>query len=355
MKIIERYIALHTLWGVLVVLSLFAIVFSFMELLIQINDVGKGSYQLADAFIFVAATLPKRMVDLLPICILLGGIIALGVLADRNELIAMQSSGISVQRICWSVLCAGAILVLAAFLIAEFVAPPLDQFARIRRSQDIYGKGIMLTGGGFWTRHGNSFIHVGRTLSKASAADVNIYEYDDQGRLQRFVHAREAGIQKNNQWLLKDIEQKTFGEQGIQDRHFQSQQLDSFLSRDQVSILELPPDSLALSELYDYIRGLKERGQNADRYVLSLWQKLSLPFTNLVMMLVALSFIFGHNRAVTAGRRIILATTVGVGLYLANQIIGHLGLLFNLHPVFTTVGPVFIIFGISIWLLRRLR
>ena len=48
MKIIERYIALHTLGGVLVVLSLFAIVFSFMELLIQINDVGKGSYQLAD-------------------------------------------------------------------------------------------------------------------------------------------------------------------------------------------------------------------------------------------------------------------------------------------------------------------
>ncbi len=196
MKIIERYIALHTLWGVLVVLSLFAIVFSFMELLIQINDVGKGSYQLSDAFIFVAATLPKRIVDLLPICILLGGIIALGVLADRYELIAMQSSGISAQRISWSVLSAGAVLVLAAFLIAEFVAPSLDQFARIRRSQAVYGKGIMLTRGGFWTRHGNAFVHVGQTLSNASAADVNIYEYDDQGRLRRYVHASEASIQK---------------------------------------------------------------------------------------------------------------------------------------------------------------
>jgi lipopolysaccharide export system permease protein len=276
-------------------------------------------------------------------------------LADRYELIAMQSSGISAQRISWSVLSAGAILVLAAFLIAEFVAPPLDQFARIRRSQAIYGKEIMMTKGGFWTRHGKSFIHVGRTLSNTSAADVNIYEYDDQGRLQRFVHAREASIMKNNQWLLKDIEQKTFSERGIQDRFFQTQQLDAFLRVDQVTILELPPDSLSLSELYDYVHGLEERGQNADRYVLSLWQKLSLPFTNLVMLLVALSFIFGHSRAITAGRRIILATTVGVGLYLANQIIGHLGLLFNLHPVFTTVGPVFIIFGVSIWLLRRLH
>ncbi len=355
MKIIERYIALHTLGGVLVVLSLFTIVFSFMELLIQINDVGKGNYQLWDAFVFVAATLPKRIVDLLPVCILLGGIIALGVLADRHELIAMQSSGMSAQRISWSALSAGAIIVLAAFLIAEFVAPPLDQFARVRRSQAIYGKGIMLTRGGFWTRHDNAFIHVGRTLSNTSAADVDIYEYDDQGRLQRFVHAREAGIQKNNQWLLKDIEQKSFSEQGIRDNYIQNQQLDAFLSVDQVSILELPPQSLSLSELYDYVRGLRQRGQNADHYVLSLWQKISLPFTNLVMMLVALTFIFGHSRAITAGRRIMLATTVGVGLYLANQIIGHLGLLFNLHPVFTTAGPVFIIFGISLWLLRRLR
>ena len=355
MKIIERYIALHTLGGVLVVLSLFTIVFSFMELLIQINDVGKGNYQLWDAFVFVAATLPKRIEDLLPVCILLGGIIALGVLADRHELIAMQSSGMSAQRISWSALSAGAIIVLAAFLIAEFVAPPLDQFARVRRSQAIYGKGIMLTRGGFWIRHGNAFIHVGRTLSNTSAADVDIYEYDDQGRLQRFVHAREAGIQKNNQWLLKDIEQKSFSEQGIRDNYIQNQQLDAFLSVDQVSILELPPQSLSLSELYDYVRGLRERGQNADHYVLSLWQKISLPFTNLVMMLVALTFIFGHSRAITAGRRIMLATTVGVGLYLTNQIIGHLGLLFNLHPVFTTAGPVFIIFGISLWLLRRLR
>jgi lipopolysaccharide export system permease protein len=330
MKIIERYIALHTLGGVLVVLTLFAILFSFMELLSQINDVGKGNYGLSDAFIYVAATLPKRIVDLLPICILLGSIIALGVLADRLELVAMQASGISAQRISGSVLAAGAVLVVAAFMLSEFVAPPLDQGARIRRSQAIYGKGIMMTKGGFWTRHGNSFIHVGNTLSDKSVADVDIFEQDDQGRLQKFLHARQGSVQDNNQWLLE-------------------------LSAEQVGILELPPDSLSISDLYDYVRGLKERGQNAERYALSFWQKISLPLTNLAMMLVALTFIFGHRREITAGRRIILATTVGIVLYLLNQIIGYLGLLLNLHPALTTIGPVLIIFCLSLWLLGRLR
>ena len=355
MKIIERYIALHTLGGVLVVLTLFAILFSFMELLSQINDVGKGNYGLSDAFIFVAATLPKRIVDLLPICILLGSIIALGVLADRLELVAMQASGISAQRISGSVLAAGAVLVVAAFMLAEFVAPPLDQRARIRRSQAIYGKGIMMTKGGFWTRHGNSFIHVGNTLSNKSVADVDIFEQDDQGRLQKFLHARQGTVQDNNQWLLEDIEQKTFSELGIKAQPKQRQTIEGFLSAEQVGILELPPASLSLSDLYDYVRGLKERGQNAERYALSFWQKISLPLTNLSMMLVALTFIFGHRREITAGRRIILATTVGIVLYLLNQIIGHLGLLLNLHPALTTIGPVLIIFCLSLWLLGRLR
>jgi lipopolysaccharide export system permease protein len=355
MKIIDRYIALHTIGGVLVVLTLFAILFSFMELLSQINDVGKGSYGLSDAFIFVAATLPRRIVDLLPICILLGSIIALGVLADRLELVAMQASGISAQRISWSVLAAGAVLTVAAFMLAEFVAPPLDQRARIRRSQAIYGRGIMMTKGGFWTRHGNAFIHVGNTLSDKSVADVDIFEHDDQGRLRRFLHARQGRFQKHDQWQLEGVEQKTFSEVGIKAIFKPLDTIEGFLSAEQVGILELPPDSLSLTDLCGYVRGLKERGQNADRYALSFWQKISLPLTNLAMMLVALTFIFGYRRDITAGRRIILATTVGIVLYLLNQIIGHLGLLLNLHPALTTLGPVLIIFGLSVWLLSRLR
>ncbi len=355
MKIIDRYIALHTAWGVLLVLSLFIILFSLMELLSQINDLGKGNYQMWDAFIFVILTIPKRIVDLFPVCMLLGSIIALGVLADRFELVAMQFSGVSEQRICWSVLSTGVIFMLLVMVIAEFVAPRLDQRARIRRSQAIYGKGIMMTKGGFWTRHGDSFIHVGQTIADGQAVDVEIYEFDKGRRLRRFIHAREADILEGQQWQLKDIEQKSFSDQGIQSQKLQSHTLDNFLSSEQMGILELPPDSLSLSDLYDYVRGLKKRGQNAERYALSFWQKLSLPLTILVMMLVALTFVFGHSRNVTAGQRIMLATTVGIVLYLINQVTGHLGLLIHLHPALTALGPVLVIFSISVWLLRRLR
>jgi lipopolysaccharide export system permease protein len=355
MKTIDRYIALHTSWGVLLVLSLFIILFSLMELLSQINDVGKGNYQIWDAFGFVILTMPKRIVDLFPVCMLLGSIIALGVLADRFELVAMQFSGISEQRICRSVLSTGIIFVVLIMLIAEFVAPPLDQRARIRRSQAVYGKGVMMTKGGFWARHNRSFVHVGQTIADGQIADVEIYEFDMGRRLRKFIYARSAGIQDGQQWRLEKIEQKSFSDKGIQTQEVPSQILDNFLSAEQVGILELPPDSLSLSDLHDYIKGLKKRGQNTERYALSFWQKLSLPFTILAMMLLALTFIFGHSRRVSAGQRIMLATTVGIALYLINQVTGHVGLLIHLHPAFTTLGPIVVIFGISLWLLRRLR
>ena len=354
-KIIDRYLATHTIWGILFILFLLIILFSFFEFLGQLNDVGKGNYGLADAFVFVGLTVPKRIVDLMALSILLGSIVSLGILADRNELIAIQAAGISVQKICRTVISAGVLVMLATVALAEFVAPPVEQYARIGRSQAIYSKGIMLTKSGFWTRHGNSIIHVAKTISADSAADLDIYEHDQQGRLLRFMHAREAIIVKNDQWLLKDIEEKTFSEQGIIAHHRASQTLDAFLSTEQLSILELPPDSLSLSDLYHYVRGLKERGQNAERHALSLWQKLSLPLTNVGMILLALTFIFGHSREITTGRRIVLASMAGIFIYLINQILGHLGLLLDLHPAFITLAPVFVIFSISIWLLRRIR
>ncbi len=354
MKIIDRYLATHTIRGVLLVLSLFIILFSFLELLAQLNDVGKGNYRIADAFMFVAYTIPARTVDLMPVCILLGSIVALGLLADHNELVAMQAAGISVKRICGSVLAGGAVILLLTMFLTQFVAPPLEQYARTRRSKALYGKGIMMTKNGFWARHGRSFIHVGKTLSENKAADIEIYEHDRQGRLRSFTRARGATITEDNQWRLDGINQIRFSEQGIQTLKPDGITIHSFLSPEQMGILELPPGSLSLSDLYRFVRGLRKRGQNAQRYSLALWQKLTLPVTIAAMVMLSLAFIFGPTRSITAGRRIVMAAMAGIGIYLIYQIAGHLGLLLELPPAVTTLTPALVVLVGSVKLLGRI-
>lgn len=329
------------------------VLFSLFELMTQLDDIGKGSYQVLDVIVFICLTLPRRMLDLMPVSTLLGGIIALGLLADNRELLAMQAGGMSARRICLSVLATGSILMLVTLMLAELVVPPMDELARTRRSRALSDTGVTVTKQGFWARRGNSYIHVGKTLYGGAAADIDIFETDAEGRLKKFTYAQEANILDNNQWLLRGITLKTFTEQGIVTRQIASLALDSFLSADQVDILELPASSLSAADLYLYIRALKESGQNADRYALALWRKLSLPLTTGAMILLALPFIFGSSRNVTAGKRIVIGSFVGIALYFADQLAVHLGLLLSLHPVITAMAPVVLISGIAGWQLRR--
>jgi len=353
MKTLDRHIGISFLRSFLVIFIILVALFSLLELMSQLDDVGKGNYQVQDVLIFIGLTLPRRMLELMPISTLLGSVVALGLLADHNELLAMQAGGLSARRICWSVFAAGSILILLTALLAEIVVPPLDQLARKKRALAVSGSEFTLTKQGFWARRNLTYIHVGKTHSGGIATDLDIFETDEAGRLEKYTHAREADIQDNNQWILRAITRKTFTDQGITTTHLPSLRLDSFLSSDQVQLLEIPADSLSASDLYRYAGALQESGQNADRYLLALWRKLGVPLTTGAMVLLSLPFVFGSNRRVTAGKRIMLGSFVGIVFYFGDQVVVYLGLLLSLSPMITALTPVVLISGVALWKLRH--
>lgn len=352
LKKIDRYISRNTLQGCFLMLAGLLILFSFLELLAQLNDVGKGQYQLVDAFWYVALTIPKQAVTLMPMSALLGSTVALGMMADHQELNAMQAAGISVRRISMSVVATSLILMVIAVLVSEFVAPPLDQYARLRRSEARYGKTVLISKSGFWVRQGQFLIHVGGSFSEHRASDVELFELDQAGQIRQFIHARSANFQKDQSWLLEGVSQQVVEGDVIYAKQMEKYRLEGFLTPNQVQILKLPPDSLSLSDLYAYIRNLRAREQNAKSYEHAFWQKICQPVTTSVMVLFALTFIFGSVRIRTAGKRIAIGTIVGIMFYFLIQILGYLGLLLNLPPVLTTLAPVGLIL---IFALRQLR
>ena len=276
MKKLDLYIGSSILGSLVLVVTVLVVLFSFLEFVSQLDDVGKGDYQLKDVFLFIGLTLPRRILDMMPISTLLGSIVALGLLADHGEslgehlqqqvverthvhgeLLAMQAGGMSVRRICWSVFATGTLLILATGILAEMLVPPMDQLARRRRASALSGTGITLTQQGFWARRGLSYIHVGKTLSGGMATNLDIFERDEKGRLKVFTHARQANIEDNKKWILRGIVQKSFTEQGIATQQVESLTLDSFLDSDQVDILELPPDSISFTDLRLYIQAFR--------------------------------------------------------------------------------------------------
>ena len=354
MRIIHRYIGITFLGGFLLLLGILFSLFTFVELVTELETVGKRNYRPQDAFSIVALTTPRRVYDLMPVSALLGSIIALGMLADRNELLAMQAAGVSARRICGAVLVTGAFFIPVMGALGEFVAPPLEQSARILRLRALVDPGVLPTRQGFWARLGPSFIHVGRIFGGKSAADLDIFERDDQGRVTRAIHARRATIGADRRWLLQDITERTITKDEIKIRTLPSLNLESFLSSTQVAVLQLPPETMSGRDLYRYIRALRQRGQNAETYALALWQKITMPLATGAMILLSLTFVFGPPRERTAGFRIMMGSMAGVIFYLANQLMGRLGLVLDLHPAVTTMVPVAGILAVALWLLRRI-
>jgi lipopolysaccharide export system permease protein len=355
MRILDRYIGASFLRGFLLVVCILISLFTFVELVGQLDNVGKKNYHMQDALLYVVLTLPRRFYDLMPMSALLGSIITLGLLADRGELLAMQVAGVSVQRICSSVLVTGALLMLIMVALGELVAPPLEQSARTLRLRALSDPGVLPTKQGFWVRRGTSYIHVGRVFGSKTASDLDIFERDTEGRLLRFIHARRATIGTDRRWLLEEVTEKTISSDEISTQRLPSLTLESFLTAAQVAVFQLPPDTLSGWDLHRYIKALRERGQNADTYSLALWQKITMPLATGAMILLSLTFVFGPPRERTAGFRIMMGSMVGVAFFLANQIMGRLGLVLEVHPAVATTAPVAGILALAIWLLRRLR
>jgi len=355
MKILHRYLWVRLAFGWSLVFLITTSLFSILEFIAQLDDIGEGSYRLLDALIYVISTMPGRVLELAAVSSLLGAIVALGTLANNGELLSLRASGFSVFRIAGEVVRAGSVIMLGTLLLAQFIVPRTEQQAWLRRELALSEAGSLLPSGGFWTRDRDAFVNVRSSFPGGHLADVSVYEFDGEGKPVRFTSAREASIDDSGRWTGTQVRQISFGDPSGSDRKMAALDLEVFLNVRQVDILSITPAMLSLTGLYQYIQVLRERGQNPDQYLLALWQKVTLPLKIAAMVFFSLPFVFGPARDAHPGRRVTLGAIIGISYYYFDQALGYTGLLIGLHPAWTTLLPLGIIFLLTNWLLLRVR
>jgi lipopolysaccharide export system permease protein len=351
--LLDRYVGVTVARSYVIVMLVLVIVFSLLTFVEDLDDVGKGRYRLRDSVAFVALTTPQRIVDLLPIVALLGSVAALGALAAGSELVAMQAAGLSPLRIARSVLRPGLIAVVAGLLIAEFVAPPLDKLAHGRRSSALSAAVAQRFGDTLWSRDGGRFLHIRHVPDGGRLLDIRFFEFDEEGRLTVYTRARTADVREAGGWVLHDVEQKLLGADGVTTQRWPRLSVAAALTPTEIDRLVLPPSTLALSELRAYIGSLRTSGQDAARYELAFWRKLTTPVATCAMILLAVPFVLGSLRSASAGQRMVFSSVVAMVFYLGSQIIERAGLLFHVAAPLTTLVPSGAALGYALWRLRR--
>ncbi|MEJ2451250.1 MAG: LPS export ABC transporter permease LptG [Gammaproteobacteria bacterium] len=354
MDLLDRYIGRAVMFGVLsasMVLITLDVLITFAG---ETGSIGHAHYSVWYAVAYVLLTMPQELYQYFPMMALLGTMFGLGGLASHSELIAMRAAGLSIVRITYAVLKAGAILAAIVIFIGEVIAPPAIQFAKLKRVEAMNEKISLNTDYGLWARDGNTYIHVRRVESDGHLIGVDLYLLDDQQVLQQTVKAASA-IYHDGRWVLQRVNLVTIEPDGLHKSYSKTMDWQSLLNPQVVNVVSVSPENLSVWKLRSYIKYLNENELDASRYKLTYWTKLISPLTIAVMILLAIPFVFGSLRDAGMGKRIVVGFMLGLGFYLFNTLSGQIGLVYHLPPVLAATLPTMLVMVIAVFMLFRMR
>lgn len=350
--IIYRYIAHQVLIGFTLATAILLPLFSFFDLLDQLEAVGKGTYRIKDAFLYTAMLLPRRFIQIAPFISLLGTVIALGKLAVNSELIAIRVAGISPLRISLAPLGVGILMLLSVAILEQFVAPQLQHKAITYRAIALEHSAELGKNLGIWTRNEQNILRIGHMLHAKRAADIEILQLDQEGFLLTHTLAQYADIIDDDIWELSNVVVRKFTDNQISATRLNTLSWYSFLNPEDILTLTKPPESLSPLELVRHVEFLRSTGQDADSYALALWRKAGSALMTVAMLLLSIPFVFGSIRT-GLSNKLVFAALIGIAVYLLDQIIANAGLILRLNPAFIALSPglVMIILA-NVWLRR---
>lgn len=351
MNLLERYLLTHILYSGAVVLAILVILFSFLGLTEELEDVGKGAFTTADALSVVVLTTPSRIIELLPVTTLLGAVIGLGLLANHRELLAMRTAGISAWRFARTLAMLATALACSALVLQAALVPPAERKAQEFRTKQLAKTAIGATE--FWSRHEQRFIRVGAVDLGRIPRDIEIYELGQRGRLEHLLLADRADVLNAREWQLYGVKEKRLDAVAVRYRELDTLVWQSFLTPEQLATLIAPAHAVATLDLYRYIDEMRGSGVDTREYQSILWQQLSLPVAVYAMALLGLPFALGAVRTRSTGLRTVVGLVIGIAFYLGEQISGHLAQLYELPPAPSALAPSLVVLLAALLAIRR--
>lgn len=358
MQKIDTHVRNTVLLAMLVVVSLIIsvdLVFSLAEEIADTDD----NYSILDALAFIVYTLPTSIYELLPFTALGGALIGLGILASNNELVVLQAAGVSVWRIVWSVLKPTLAIMLLSLLLGEYIAPPLEQVAQSDKAVRQSGGDSISSERGTWRKVGNEYIHINAIAPGGELLfGITRYEVGDDRRIVASSFAetgRYVPREDGSFWRLSNVRESSFGPGAISTQTYLEEDWQIDLSPELLSVLLVEPDRQSISGLYRFAQFFESQGLDSATYFLAFWKKLLQPVATLVLVILAISFVFGPLRESTMGFRVFVSLGIGLVFTIMQRLMEPASLLYGFSPLLAVLTPILLCAALGLYLMRRVR
>lgn len=354
MLLIDRYITKTVLSAILLIVCMLTGLQIFILFVNELGDIGKGDYGVFQALVFVLMTMPYQVYLFLPMASLLGCLIGLGIMGSANELVVMRASCMSIEKVISVVLRVAVFLILIVTFLGEMLFPKLILRATENKYQAVNAGQSLRTDRGVWLRSQNDFINIGRVINNKSIADVTQFHFDSKHHLV-FIRQIDRAAYAKSVWLATGIVETRIYPDST--KVFRKNNIDWSVEivPSILNFSSAEPDEMTFPELWLFIKNHKDKYLRVENYQLALWQRLVQPFTTVVMMILAVPFIFGPLRSSTMGAKLLLGATIGFGFYIMNRFFGSLSQIYQFSTIFAAVGPTVLFALLGFYLMRKVR
>ncbi len=354
-SILSRYLARAVIGYTLLVVAVLLILSGLYLFVSQQDHIGTGTFGVDDAFVFALLNLPKYAFDLLPIAALIGSLLALGNLARSLELVIIRAAGVSTLRIGLWVGSAGLVLMVITAVIGEFIAPPLEQYARQMKMFERFQDVSMTGNQSAWAKDGSSIVSVRQQSADNRYGGVYVFKFDERRRLTSMGHASSASIGADSKWRLDNFRQSIIERDRVIPSQTRRAEIDTTLSPEFLGLAVFDPDSLPVRGLYGYIKHLRANGLEARSYETAFWARIARTVAVAIIVVLAVPFAFGPMRSTGTGARTVIGIMIGVVFLLLAKMLESGGAVFEVHPFVIGWGPTILLTIVTFIAVARVK
>jgi len=290
-KTLDRYILRNFIASLLIISFGFGVLIIAINMVEELRDFIDHEVPLGQILIYYVYFAGWIIKSFLPVFVLLAALTSIGILARRNEILAMKAGGVSLYRIAAPVLIFTFFLSIMHIYYNEYFYPPgnkkrveMKEYTIKKRSKK--GKSSIHN----IYRQVNKdlfFVIQGYNIPKKEGIGVKIYR-SEKNKLSEMISAETIQYTSRN-WMLYDGVRRKFDDSVETFTTFDT--LSAAYIKDKPSDFEKPlgkPEDMGYNELKYYIDVMKRTGAPYRRELVDLKFKLSYPFASFIVILICI-------------------------------------------------------------------
>lgn len=356
MRILERYILSEFFKLLLIAVLSFIMLFIMVDLFENMDDLMKHKVPLFASIAFFIYKLPFIISQISPVAVLLSVLLALGILSKHGEITAMKAGGVRILRVLLPLMIFGLIASFGVILMNETLMPTALKKIDTFRKQWFGIQGSSFGESGMWVRTEAGIFNIRQVdLNTERLHGVTLYALDKSFKVSERLQSRLIEW-KDEKWIAPSATVWAFTEGGLVEKSEEKDlTIEGLVRPEDLANVENFQKNMSFGELKNYIDGLEADGYDASRYKIDLYDKITFPLVNFVMVLVGIPF------ALKTGRYSGIAAGVGISIVIAfsywivfavTKSLGQSGLI---TPLLAAVFPDVLFFAIGVLMYGYVR